>query len=140
MTCMDEIRDFARKHVVNIGSDPEDYDETVPYMNWASYIASKPVIAMLVEGKGTIDKVHKLISQKQLPFWNSHGKLTVYTSSSPDQAEKDIGTWFRSIDTEKEMRGSKKVVFVLPDELHGPVHEVEQTFQNFYEVKQTLPL
>ncbi|KAI3870557.1 hypothetical protein MKX03_022750 [Papaver bracteatum] len=136
--CMDVTRNFAQKHVYNIGWDPEAYEDNVPYGNWVNYIASNPVVAMIVEGKGAMDKVHELISEKQLPFW-CYEEATVYTSSSPAQAKIDIGTWFRSIDLEKEMRNSKKVVSVLPDNVHGPVHDVEQTFQNIYEDVTKLP-
>lgn len=69
----------------------------------------------------------------------NHQGATGYTSSSPDQAKIDIGTWFRSIDLEKEMRNSKRVVSVLPDNVHGPVHEIEQTFRNIYEDVTKLP-
>ncbi|RZC89713.1 hypothetical protein C5167_035709 [Papaver somniferum] len=138
MRYMDVTQNFAQKHVRNIRWDPEAYEDNEPYGNWVNYIVSNPVVVMIVEGKGAMDKVHELISEKQLPFWRDE-EATVYTSSSPDQAKIDIGTWFRSIDLEKEMRNSKKVVAVLPDNVHGPVHDVEQTFRNIYEDVTKLP-
>lgn len=72
-------RNFAQKHVRNIGWDPEAYEDNVPYGNWANYIASNPVVAMIVEGKGARDKVHELISEKQHPFWRDE----LYRTSCP---------------------------------------------------------
>lgn len=79
MRCMDVTRNFAQKHVRNIGWDPEAYEDNVPYGNWANYIASNPVVAMIVEGKGARDKVHELISEKQHPFWRDE----LYRTSCP---------------------------------------------------------
>ncbi|KAI3928671.1 hypothetical protein MKW98_024272 [Papaver atlanticum] len=128
MGCMHVNEAFARKHVENIGLDPDAYDEALPFGNLVYYLASKPVVAMIVEGERAIGKVCALISDKQSPFWATKGISTGYASPSYDQAEKDIRTWFRPVDL-KEMKHSKKVVYVLPDEVHGPLDQVKETIQ-----------
>ncbi|RZC51055.1 hypothetical protein C5167_019478 [Papaver somniferum] len=128
MGCMHVNEAFARKHVENIGLDPDADDEALPFGNLVYYLASNPVVAMIVEGEGTIGKVCALVSDKQSPFWATKGISTGYASPSYDQAEKDIRTWFRPVDL-KEMKHSKKVVYVLPDEVYGPSDQVKQTLQ-----------
>ncbi|KAI3856985.1 hypothetical protein MKX03_019045 [Papaver bracteatum] len=127
MGCMHVNKAFAQKHVESTGLEPDEF-ALHPFRNLAYYLASKPVVAMIVEGKGAILKVCALISDKQPPFWFTKGIPTVYASPSDDLAKNDIERWFQPVDL-KEMKHSKKVVCVLPDELHGPWDQVKQALE-----------
>ncbi|RZC79476.1 hypothetical protein C5167_003698 [Papaver somniferum] len=124
MGCIHVNEAFAQVHVDAVGLDPEN--DMLPYGNLVYYLASNPVVAMIVEGEGVISKVCALISDKQHPFWATKGIETVYASSTYEEAEKDISRWFDSVDLEKKMEQSKKVVYVLPDKVHGPLGQVEE--------------
>ncbi|MCL7050987.1 hypothetical protein MKW94_030507 [Papaver nudicaule] len=125
--CMDVSENFARKHLINIGwdadADVDAWDDAIPSGKWDYYLTSRPVTAMIVEGKGCFRQVKKLISQNKFPFWID-GNLTVYTSDSSKQAEKDFDLWFCSVDWKEVVKSSERVVCVRPDEVHGPVDQV----------------
>ncbi|KAI3880799.1 hypothetical protein MKX03_034700 [Papaver bracteatum] len=53
---------------------------------------------------------------------------TAYASPSDDQAKKDIERWFKPFDV-KDMEQSNKVVYVLPNALHGPWNQVKDALQ-----------
>ncbi|MCL7041952.1 hypothetical protein MKW94_012761 [Papaver nudicaule] len=119
LRCMNVSKDFARQHLANIGWGADAQDDAIPFGHWDYHLTSRPVTAMIVEGKGCFRQVKKLISQQKFPFW-INDKLAVYTSGSKDQAEKDFGQWFC---LNKVV--SERVVCVLPGEVHGPVNQIE---------------
>ncbi|MCL7028696.1 hypothetical protein MKW94_029307 [Papaver nudicaule] len=154
MICMEVSEVFAGEHIVNIGWDPEAYAEWSPEAErtaedewnpeasngnlpvasrkWVDYLASDPVVAMVVEGDDSVDKVLELTSKKQLPFWVGNNKRpTVYASKSGEQAERDISLWFRPVSLREAVDAQgKKVVFMLPKGLvYGPQKEVEDVLQ-----------
>ncbi|KAI3855336.1 hypothetical protein MKW92_026094 [Papaver armeniacum] len=139
MRCMNVSKEFAEKHLENIKQDPLDFDPNPSFMNWIDYIASAPVLAMIVEGDNSVfDKVFELTSSKEYPFWDGNvRRQTIYGSKSGEQAQRDIGLWFKK-DTFK-ITESKKVVFILPTgDIHGPQEQVEAVLKSdeCYELKQ----
>ncbi|MCL7027029.1 hypothetical protein MKW94_007227 [Papaver nudicaule] len=138
MICMRVSEVFAREHLENINWDPEArtgwipevFGEKLPSEKWADYLASEPLVAMVVEGDDAVSKVLELTSKKELPFWVvENERTTVYASKSGWQAELDIDLWFRPVSFE-EANAGKKVVFMLPKgEIHGPRREVEEVLK-----------
>ncbi|KAI3928349.1 hypothetical protein MKW98_023950 [Papaver atlanticum] len=72
MRCMHVNKAFAHNHVRSTGSEPDEFP-LHPYRNLVYYLTSNLVVAIIVEGKGAIDIVSALITDKQPPFWNTMG-------------------------------------------------------------------
>ncbi|KAI3884207.1 hypothetical protein MKX03_018729 [Papaver bracteatum] len=93
MRCMNVSEDFAQEHLNNIKWNPDAFDRYLPSGNWVGYLRSKPVVAMIMQGDNSIEKVSKLTSKKERPFWDSK-RGTVYASESGEKALLDIALWF----------------------------------------------
>ncbi|XP_026394133.1 uncharacterized protein LOC113289160 isoform X2 [Papaver somniferum] len=69
MRCMNVCGEFAPQHLKNIKLDPLDFDPNPRFMNWIEYIASAPVLAMIVEGDNSVfEEVFELTSKDEHPF------------------------------------------------------------------------
>ncbi|MCL7049061.1 hypothetical protein MKW94_018191 [Papaver nudicaule] len=128
MRCMNVTIDFAHKHLENIGWGPDACNKDIPFVMWDCHLASEPLTAMIVEGNNCIPRIKKLISKCRHPFWVDE-YLSVYTSYSLEQAQKDFGLWFSSIDSKEVRDTSNRAVHVLPNEVHGPDDQVMAFFE-----------
>ncbi|KAI3880798.1 hypothetical protein MKX03_034699 [Papaver bracteatum] len=77
MGCMHVNKAFALEHTGPMGMVPDEF-APFPYKDLVHYLVSKPVVAMIVEGKGAINTVHSLITGKQPSFWAGKGKLKAH--------------------------------------------------------------
>ncbi|KAI3939485.1 hypothetical protein MKW92_012179, partial [Papaver armeniacum] len=102
------------------------------------YLTSNAVVAMIIEGGNSVQKVSQLTSKKERPFWDSK-RASVYASESGEQALLDIALWFRV--PKFDITQSKKIVFILPrGEIYGPRRNVEAILQQneYYQLKPEL--
>ncbi|KAI3921259.1 hypothetical protein MKW92_039629 [Papaver armeniacum] len=111
MRCMNVSEDFAREHLNNINWNPEAFDADLPSGSWVGYLTSNAVVAMIIEGDNSVQKVSQLTSKKERPFWDSK-RASVYASKSGEQALLDIALWFRV--PKFDITQSKQIVFMLP--------------------------
>ncbi|MCL7025712.1 hypothetical protein MKW94_002600 [Papaver nudicaule] len=95
---------FIKDHFRNVGGEPEGKQ---PCNSWVAYLTSSPVIAMILEGKGAVSKVHDLTSnrekgQKNRIFWNFGGtdKLIFLRSNGVDG--EPVGPWQMAYDLLKK--------------------------------------
>ncbi|MCL7026627.1 hypothetical protein MKW94_002656 [Papaver nudicaule] len=113
---------FIKDHFRNVGGEPEGKQ---PCNSWVAYLTSSPVIAMILEGKGAVNKVHDLTSnrekgQKNGIFWNFGGP-TAYSSNTSSLAAEDIKRWFHE-DKEKwlsESSSTDKLIFLRSNGVDG---------------------
>ncbi|KAI3941562.1 hypothetical protein MKW92_029103 [Papaver armeniacum] len=138
MRCMNVSEDFAREHLNNINWNPEAFYADVPSGSLVGFLTSNPVVAMIIEGDNSVQKVSQLTSKKERPFWDSK-RASVYASESGEQALLDIALWFRA--PKFDITQSKTIVFMLPrGEIYGPRRKIEAKLKEneLYELKPEL--
>ncbi|RZC44968.1 hypothetical protein C5167_037917 [Papaver somniferum] len=135
MRCMNVGEGFALEHFCNIDQKLEQKTDFVDrrFRGWIEYITSGPVVAMIVEGDNSVDRVDELMTfSDKYPFGVS--RTTVYASKTVEQAQRDIKLWFRQV--KFEIPKSTKDVFILPTgEIYGPEEELKEVLLKSYNYK-----